>query len=196
MRPANHVIIRTTEPHRVALETMRATALEASRTQAIRELASRIATRAGPRDYVGQLRQIYQYIIQHWRYVMEPEEFVHGTARSMIAHVLGTKYNAPGQNPETVDLSAMPLKEFGWGDCDDVATLTASMVAAIGLKAFFRVAQGDGGAHVSVIARLPNGKGVSLDPVGHPKHPFGWVMPAPEIKHYDVEAGQMVPVRE
>ena len=195
MRVANHVIIRTTEPHRVALEAMRATALEASRTWAIRELASRIATRAGPRDYVGQLRKIYQFIIQRWRYVMEPEEFVHGSAKSMLSHVLGTKYNAPGENPEHVDLSAMPLREHGWGDCDDVATLTASLVMAIGLKAFFRVAQGKG-AHVSVIARLPNGKGVSMDPVGHPKHGFGWVMPAPEVQHYDVQAGRMVPVRE
>lgn len=196
MRPPNHVIIRTNEPHKETLERMRATALEASRTWAIRELAARIATRAGPRDYVGQLRKIYQFITQRWRYVMEPEEFIHGTARSAIAHVLGTKYNAPGQNPEDVNLSAMPLREHGFGDCDDVSTIVASLVMAIGLKAFFRVAQGVGGAHVSVIARLPNGKGVSVDPVGHPDHEFGWVMSAPKVQHYSIELGQMVPVRE
>ncbi len=194
MRAPNHVIVRTTEPHRVTLDTMRATALEASRTWAIRELAARIATRAGPRDYVGQLRMIYQFIIHRWRYVMEPEEFIHGTARSMLAHVAGTKYNAPGEDPATVDLSAMPLKEHGWGDCDDVATLTASLVAAIGLRAYFRVGSGEAGAHVSVVARLPKGKGVSVDPVGHPKHPFGWVMKAPRVKYYDVQTGQLVSV--
>lgn len=196
MRPANHVIIRTTAPHKETLDRMRATALEASRTWAIRELAARIATRAGPRDYVGQLRGIYQFIIRRWRYVMEPEEFIHGTARSALKYVLGTKYNAPGQNPEDVDLDAMPLVEYGWGDCDDVSTIASALVMAIGLKAFFRVAQGGGGAHVSVIARLPNGKGVSVDPVGHPDHDFGWVMPAPKVEHYSLELGRMVPVRE
>jgi hypothetical protein len=139
---------------------------------------------------------IYQFLCHRWRYVMEPEEFVHGTARSLIAHVAGTKYNAPGEDPATVDLSAMPLREHGWGDCDDVATITAALVMAIGLPAFFRVCQGSGGAHVSVVARLPNRQGVSLDPVGYPHHPFGWAMPAPEISYYDIAAGVLVPVRE
>jgi hypothetical protein len=196
MRAQHHVVIRSKNPQAVALATMRKTALEASRTWAIRELASRIATRAGPRDYVGQLRKIYEFIIARWRYVMEPEEFVHGTASSALKHVLGTKYNAPGEDPTMVDLDAMPLREHGWGDCDDVATIAASMVMAIGLKAFFRVAQASTGAHVSVVARLPTRMGVSVDPVGYPKHKFGWAMPAPKIGYYDVQTGQMVSVQE
>jgi len=189
--PVQHTVVRTQDPHRVTLMTMRKTALEASETWSIRELAARIATRAGSRDYREQMRLIYQWIITHWKYVMEPSEFVHGNATRLLEYVAGTKYNAPGQDPLRVDLISMPVREHGWGDCDDVATLTAAMVRAIGFRVFFRVAQSKSGAHVSVLARLPDGGFVSIDPVGHPKHEFGWALAAPKLSIFDVESGQV-----
>jgi hypothetical protein len=118
---------------------------------------------------------------------MEPDEFVHGSAASAIRHVLGTKYNAPNADPLRMDLEAMPQREKGWGDCDDVATIVAGMVLSIGLPAFFRVASSPKGAHVSVVAKLPSGESVSIDPVGHPTHKFGWAMSAPKVQLFNVE---------
>ena len=93
---ARVVEYKTNDPHGKALEAMRKAALEAAHTWTIREFVATIAAQAPPRDYVEQLRLIYNEIVHRWRYVMEPSEFVHGTGRSLIAHVMGTKYNAPG----------------------------------------------------------------------------------------------------
>jgi hypothetical protein len=137
---------------------------------------------------VGQLRRLYDEILQRWRYVREPDEWIHGTSRSLIAHVLGTKYNAPeGHDPNRVDLAQVPTTHKGWGDCDDIATVVAAAVLAIGLTPLWRVAKGPGGAHVSVLARLPNGELVSVDPVGHPENPFGWAVRADEVLVLDLE---------
>ena len=191
MMQARVVEYKTSDPHGKALEAMRKAALEAAHTWTIRELVATIATRAPPRDYVEQLRLIYNEIVHRWRYVMEPSEFVHGTGRSLLAHVLGTKYNAPGQDPTRVRVSQMSAARKGWGDCDDVATLVAAVAIAIGMPGvFFRIAQNRGGAHVSVLVKTPRGEVVSMDPVGHPDHDFGWAQPAERIELYDVQTGK------
>lgn len=187
---------RTRDPHGTALAAMRKAALEAAHTWSIRELVATVATRAPPRDYVAQLKAIYDEIISRWRYVMEPSEFVHGTARSLISHVLGAKYNAPGQDPTRVKLAEIPKTQKGWGDCDDVATAVAAMALAIGMpQVWFRIAIGNAGAHVSVLVKTPRGQLVSMDPVGHPDHGFGWAQPAPKVELVDVKSGTTTRMR-
>lgn len=182
---------KTSDPHGTALRAMRRAALEAAHTWTIREFVAVIAARAPPRDYVGQLRLLYAEIVHRWRYVMEPSEFVHGTATSLLAHVLGTRYNAPGQDPTRVRVAEMSAAKKGWGDCDDVATLVASVAIAIGMPGvFFRIAQSGDGAHVSVLVQTPKGQIISMDPVGHPDHGFGWAQPAPRIDLFDVQTGR------
>jgi hypothetical protein len=183
-----HVIIDTETPAAVTLGTMGRVAREAASTWTLREWAGVLAARAAPRDYVGQLRQLYGGILERWRYVQEPEEWVHGTARSMLGTVLGLRYNG-ASDPTRADVSRTPSTRKGWGDCDDVATLTAAGVLALGMRPAFRVVRGDSGGHVAVIARTPDGRVVSLDPVGHPKHPFGWALEGPIVEIYDL-AGQ------
>ena len=94
---------------------------EASNTWTFREWAARLATKAKPRDYRGQLHALYDGILDRWRYVQEPDEWIHGTPQSLIRHVLGTKYNAPQADPLRVSLAEVPTTEKGWGDCDDVS---------------------------------------------------------------------------
>lgn len=161
------------------LATMGRTAKEAASTWTFREWAARLATRAPPRDYVAQLGELYKGILRRWRYVAEPEEWVHGSASSAIAHVLGAKYNrgASCPSPLRCDLDSTSTRGgYGWGDCDDVATVTAAGALALGMRPMFRVVRWPGGAHVSVVARTPKRQLVSVDPVGHPEHPFGWAM--------------------
>lgn len=191
-----HTRIKTTSPHKVTLGVMAKTAREAARVWSIREFAAVLAQRAGPRDYVGQLRQIYDEITRRWRYVMEPDEFVHGTATSLLKYVLGMKYNAPGQDPTQVNIAAMPTTGIkGWGDCDDASELVASLAIAIGMpEVYFRIAENPGGAHVSVMVRTPKGEMVSVDPVGYPDHKFGWAMPAQRVRLYDVQKTKSGPM--
>lgn len=178
------------QPHRLTLDVMGRTANQAAHTWAFREWAGRLAARAPPRDYVDQLRQIYDEILRHWSYVQEPAEFVHGSARSLIAHVLGSKYSRPGEEPTSVSIPDLPTTPItrGWGDCDDVATVVAAAAIAIGMPVvLWRVARTRGGAHVSVVVRTPRGETVSVDPVGHPTHKFGWAAPAPIIELYRLD---------
>lgn len=189
-----HSVIRTSAPAPATLRIMGSAAREASDTFALREWASRLATLARPRDYVGQLHALYAGILERWRYTQEPDEWVHGSAKSLIDHVAGTKYNTPpGTDSRSVRLSAVPSTHKGWGDCDDVSTLVAAGVRALGMTPYFRVARGSIGAHVSVVARTPNGKLISIDPVGHPTHPFGWSLPAEEVELFDLEANPVSP---
>ena len=167
-----HRVVSTNDPAPLTLQVMGHTAELAANTPAFKEWASRLATRAGPRDYVGQLRKLYDGILRRWRYVMEPNEWIHGSAPSLIAHVLGTKYNGGPNDATLANLEELPAGEKGWGDCDDVSTVVAAGVRALGMTPMFRVARGPTGAHVSVIARTPRGEMISVDPVGAPSAPL------------------------
>lgn len=162
------------------LRIMGKVARESARTWTMREWASRLATRAPPRDYLAQLRELYKGILKRWRYVQEPGEWIFGRPRSLLGFALGANYNLNAKtcpSPERCDVEATTWKEKGWGDCDDVAALAAAGALAIGMpEVLFRVATWGGGAHVNAVARTPRGKWVSIDPVGHPDHGFGWAL--------------------
>lgn len=167
-------------------------AVDASKIWALAEWARTTAAGAPRRDYVAQLRRIFDAIARRWRYVMESEEWVHGDGVSLIRVVLGSKYNGD-PDLRRVSLADVPVKNPGFGDCDDVSQAVAACVLAIGMRPFFRVVMGPRGGHVSVLARTPRGQIVSLDPVGLPDHQFGWMMPAaPEhVTIYDVSGKQV-----
>lgn len=163
-------------------------ALRTGQTYTMRTLAGRLAARAGPRDYRGQLGQLFGEIVRRWRYVMEPGEWIAGTPRALLGQVFGLAYHN-GVDPLRVDVGALPddPNKRGWGDCDDVAALTAAGVYALGMRPLFRVARHPKGAHVSVTAITPTGERVELDPVGWPDHGPGWALTGPDVRvsHYD-----------
>lgn len=173
--------VSTTDPLRTALVVMGRTARQASRSWTLQEHAGRLAALAGPRDYIGQLRAVYDDFVRRWRYTMEPGERVPGSARALLGYVLGAAYNqsASCPDPERCDLAATSWRSLGFGDCDDAATYIAGAALALGMEPVFRVVQWPGGAHVSALVRTPRGERVSVDPVGHPEHEFGWAATPP-----------------
>jgi hypothetical protein len=176
--------VHTWTPAPVTLAQMGQTATAAADTYTLREWAARLATRAKPKDYRGQLEQLYRGIIGRWKYVLEDGEWIHGTPRSLLGTVLGADYNCCPTCPtaERCDVEKTKWRESGWGDCDDVSTLTAAGVLSLGMRPLWRVSAGsDGRAHVSVAAVTPGGEVVQLDPVGHPEHPFGWAQTGPGV---------------
>lgn len=196
--------INTSDPQAVALEAMARAAHEAADTYTLREWAGRLAARAGPRDYRGQLAALMQGIAERWRYVAEQGEWVPGSARAVLGQVLGLNYAGAGVDPLRARIEDIPIDPHrrGWGDCDDVSTLVAAGVLALGMKPLWRVVRRPDGAHVSVTAITPRGESVELDAVAHDR-PFGWAVPAkpseiqvlplgavpmePEFENYEVE---------
>ena len=186
--------LRTTNPLRTALETMARTARAAARTWTVQELAGRLAATAGPRDYIGQLRAVYDDFVTRWRYTMEPGERVPGTPRAVLGYVLGASYNAGPScpDPEHCDVAATPWRARGFGDCDDASIYIAAMGLALGMRPTFRVVQWPGGAHVSAVVETPRGERISVDPVGHPEHPFGWAAtpPGARVLEFEIDGGR------
>ena len=170
---------------------MSRTAHDAARTWTLRRYVGRLAGRAAPHDYRGQLRQVYADLVDRWRYVQEPDEFVHGTARSLLGYVLGTRYARRGprcRSDVACDVLEAGQVDRGWGDCDDVSTLVAACALALGMRPRWRVAAGPGMLHVSVEVETPSGERVSIDPVAYPRHGtpgeppgFAWGVTGPQV---------------
>lgn len=189
------ITIDTQDPEGVAIRTMANAANQSADTFTMREWAARLATKAPPRDYVGQLGKLYDGIVDRWRYIMEDGEWLDGSPRTLLGHTLGTKYNQGPtcRSPEDCDVEGTEWKEKGWGDCDSVASLAMAGVITLGMVPFFRTVRWPGqGAHVSVVAVTPRGETVSIDPVAYPEHPFGWAAPGPMVRYFD-RMGNLAP---
>lgn len=181
------IVHNTSDPQRCALRIMGRVAREASDLPNIKEWVSLlIANRAERRNDMAALKAIYDAVLGRWAYVRESDEWVPGDPERLLGYVLGVKYNTQ-RSPLTAPISSIPAKIKGWGDCDDVSTIIAALVRAAGMIPLFRVARWAGGAHVSVTAILPDGRQVSMDPVAHPEHPFGWRLKAPSVTFYDLD---------
>lgn len=199
--PAPRIIrLKTSRPAEATLAVMGKNARASANTWTMREWAARLATKAKPRDYVGQLREVYNGIVKRWRYVQEPGEWVHGKPETLLGYTLGANYNRGPRcpNPLHCDVEGTKWREHGWGDCDDVAQLAGAAALAIGMpEVRWRVARWGNGAHVSAIVRTPTGEWVSVDPVGHPKHAFGWALDPPggSVRFFDMHGRPTRPPR-
>ncbi len=173
--------VHTGDPVGATLRAMGNAARQASETWTVREWAARLATKAKPHDYVGQLRQLYRGILDRWRYVREPGEWVTSTGDAVVKYTLGAQYNCSDPLKCVLDAGNRSGWQRGWGDCDDVSALVAAGSLALGMTPYFRAVfpPGGGGGHVSALVRTPDGVLVSVDPVGYPHHPFGWVYSPP-----------------
>lgn len=191
--------VRTGDPNGLTLRRMGETAKATADTFTVREWMARIATKAPPKDYREQLRLVFDEIVKRWRYVMETGEWIHGTPRSLLAHVLGARYNRGPScpSPERCDVENTPWRAKGWGDCDDVATLAAACALGLGLQPFWRVSRGPSGAHVAVTVRLPSGQTVEVDPVVWPERGFDWAPsgPATSVEHFSLSGAPITMTR-
>jgi len=111
----------------------------------IRRLVERICSRVQSGDYASEVLSCYYWVCQNVRYMRDPYD---------------------------VELVKDPVRvvESGSGDCDDIATLLASMMMTCGNKCSFLLACLDRSgmpSHVFTVVHTPNNGTVTLDPVAN-----------------------------
>lgn len=134
----------------------------------IRNHAAAVASLAPPKDFLGQLQNIYKDFIERWRYVKDP------TSRELVT-----------ASPQAIWRLTMAGDGIGVGygkgagDCDCATVALGSMLESIGFRtrlgttAGVKAPPGRLFSHVFIQAHVPKVGWVTLDPVLHPKRGFG-----------------------
>lgn len=151
----------------------------------LRNHAASLATLAKPKDYLGQVREIYKDIIKRWRYVNDPfgvELLTYGP-EALYRLVLGLDGKGVGRG-------------YGAGDCDCVSAAAGAMLQAIGRPVRIAITAPPGApagrqfSHIFVQALVPRVGWVTVDPVVHPKHGFGHTPAHSRIAYFGLD-GQL-----
>lgn len=134
------------------LQQMRAN-IRADRTSPrVWELARSIIVQTDERDQAAQARRIRRWAKNHFRYVADP------TATELLARPLYL-------------LNKIGAQGFVQGDCDDAATLTATLLGGVGIAATLEAVAFERPdapfSHVFTIAHPRNGPPLEMD-VSHP----------------------------
>lgn len=147
----------------------------------IRNLAAKIAARAEPKDFIGQLNHIYHDFIRRWRYVRDPvsKELVTASPQAIFRLVLAGDGIGMGEGK-------------GAGDCDCATVALGAMLESIGFPiriattADRHAAPGPLFGHVFIQAHVRDLGWVTMDPVLHPKKRFGDIANYSRIAYWDL----------
>lgn len=172
-------------PYQQMRETIRliGTAIKnGSRYLPIRNYAAGLATTANPKDYLGQVRAIYDDIIKRWRYVKDPldREMLTFDPHALAQLVLGLDGVGVG-------------KGKGAGDCDCIASAAGAALRSIGFPVRIGVTASPGSpagrmfGHVFVQTQIPGMGWITFDPVLHPKRQFGAVPAHSRIAFFNLD---------
>lgn len=134
----------------------------------IRNHAAGLATLAGPKDYLGQVKQIYLDAVDRWRYVNDPfgTELLTYGPEALARLVLGLDGRGVGRGR-------------GAGDCDCITAAIGAELMSIGRPVRIAITAPDNAppgsnfSHVFIQAFVPHHGWVTVDPVLHPKKGFG-----------------------
>lgn len=155
---------------------------EASVYPPIRNHAAAIATLAGPKDFLGQLKAVYKDFIGRWRYVKDPVSKELVTASPQAIWRLTMAGDGVG-----VGLGK------GAGDCDCATTALGAMLESIGFRTRLgttsppNAAPGHLFGHVFIQAHVPRFGWITVDPVLHPKKPPLSVADHSRIAFWDLD---------
>jgi hypothetical protein len=148
----------------------------------IRNHAAAVATTAGPKDFLGQLRAVYGDFIKRWRYVKDPARKELLTASPEAIWRLTMAGDGVG-----VGLGK------GAGDCDCATAALGAQLEAIGFKTRLATTAEKNAppgylfGHVFIQAQAPGIGWVTVDPVLHPKRAFGATAPNARIAYWDLD---------
>ena len=133
-----------------------------------RNLAAKYATRAAPKDYLGQAAEIFKGFVNRWRYVRDPriKELVTASPEASFRLVMAGDGIGVGEG-------------LGAGDCDCATIALGSLLESTGFPV--RIATvanpnappGELMEHVYPEVYVPNIGWIASDPVMWPKRGFG-----------------------
>ncbi len=171
-----------------------------SRYLPIRNHAAALASLARPKDYLGQVAQIYKDATRRWRYVKDP------VSREMVSYSPEVLYNlVMGMDGVGAGLG------FGVGDCDCITGAIGAQLESVGfpvriaITAPITAPPGNMFGHVFAQANVPKVGWVTVDPVMHPKIGLGRAPRHSRIAFFNLDgrltgyrgnvAGNMLPER-
>lgn len=174
--------------HRKMTETIRLigkSIRHGSRYLPIRNYAAGLATKAPPKNYLGQVKEIYDDITKRWRYVNDPfgTELLTFGPKALATLVLGLDDFGVGHG-------------YGAGDCDCVTAATGACLMSIGRPTRITVtaprnaSPGNFFSHVFCQCLVPKIGWVTVDPVLYPDKPFGAITEHSRIAYYNL-SGQL-----
>jgi hypothetical protein len=152
----------------------------------LRNHAAALATTAGPKDYLGQVKAIYDDAITRWRYVKDP---VHRELLAYDPHAIWQLVLAG----DGIGVG----RGKGAGDCDDITAAIGAELVAIGMPVRLGVSAPPGApagnmfGHVFAQTKVPGYGWITVDPVLHPAKPFGAQPAASRMGFFDL-AGRVV----
>ena len=147
----------------------------------IRNHAAAIASLAPPKDFIQQLMFVYGDFIRRWRYVKDPVSRELVTASPQAIWRLTMAGDGVG-----VGLGK------GAGDCDCATVALGAQLESIGFQTRLATTaplnrpSGSLFSHVFIQALVPKLGWVTVDPVLHPKAPFGATAPNSRIAFWDL----------
>lgn len=157
--------------------------VSSSRYLPIRNRAAALASTAPPKNYLGQVKAIFDDFVRRWRYVRDPygRELVTRSPRQVFELVMGGRSASPGAGLGR-----------GVGDCDDAAIAIGGQLAAIGFPVRIAtiapqgIPPGRTMSHVFVQTQVPGLGWISVDPVVYPKHGLGYTPPHSRLVTWDL----------
>jgi len=151
---------------------------DGSRYHPIRSYAAGVASTAGPKDYLGQVKAIYDDFVKRWRYVHDPKgiEWVTVSGPAIFNQVLGFG-SPPGQK--------------GFGDCDEATSGLGACLASCGFNLRICTISPPGKralfTHVFPQVFVKKLGWISADPVVYPKHGLGYTPRHSRIAYWDLD---------
>ena len=149
----------------------------------LRMHAAKLASRARPKDYLGQVKSIYSDFVRRWRYVQDPleTELVTVSGPALLGLVIG--------------LDA-PQGEHGFSDCDEACAALGALYRSVGFPVLINTIEKPTTpgkrpglfSHVYPSVKVPNLGWLAADAVGHPKHKLGWFPSFQRLAAWDLDA--------
>lgn len=137
---------------------------DGSRYIPIRNAAATAAWSSPRKDYLAQLKSLWDFFVKRWRYVKDPDgtELLQAGPKAMARLTMGLFGGIDGQNK-------------GVGDCDDAAMALGALCRSIGFNVrICTTARYDFPmSHVFIQAFVPKIGWFYMDPVILPKRGFG-----------------------
>ena len=157
---------------------------DGSRYLPIINRARALASKAAPKDYLGQVQEIFGDFVKRWRYVRDPygKELVTTSPEQIFHLVMGGRSADPGVG-----------FGLGAGDCDDATVAIGSQLAAIGFPVRIATIAPNGAppgrlmSHVFAQAQIPGVGWVSVDPVVYPSHGAFYTPPGSRLATFDLQ---------